>query len=611
MNIVRLTPAFKDYIWGGNKLKERYGKDTDLTPCAESWELSFHPDGPSRLPDGRMLSEAVTPCELGKNATDFPFFPVLNKFIDAESNLSVQVHPSDAYALRAENSFGKTEMWYIVEAAEGAGIYLGFNRDVTRDELEAAIQNETLTDLLNFYPVKAGACYFIPAGTIHAIAKGCLIYEIQQNSNLTYRVYDYGRRGKDGKPRELHVDKALAVTTLSKYEPIAMAGDLLGVSKYFTVRRVTVTGTQTACVGGASYRCLTCVRGCGRLNNESVNAGDSFFLPAGLGNYTLEGEMEIIMTETRKYYIGIDLGGTFIKGGIVDDEGRIIIKDKVPTESDKGASAVIANIVGLCTSLLSRVNMTAADVVGVGMGVPGMIDSEAGAVIYSNNLGWEDLSICGPVGEALGLPVKITNDANAAALGETKFGGGKNRKSSVMLTLGTGVGGGVIIDGKIFEGNHSAGAELGHAVIIAGGEPCTCGRRGCLEAYTSATALIRETKRAMEAHPESEMWAVGSLDAVDGKTAFTYKDTDPVAAAVVAGYIEKLGVGITNYANTFRPEVMILGGGVCAEGDRLILPLREFLNREIYAGSRGPAVELVTASLGNDAGLLGAAALMM
>ena len=611
MDIMRLTPAFKDYLWGGNKLKERYGKRTDLTPCAESWELSFHPDGPSRLTDSRTLAEAVTPRDLGTNVADFPFFPVLNKFIDAEGNLSVQVHPSDAYALREENSFGKTEMWYIVEAAEGAGIYLGLNRDVTRAEFESAIQNETLTELLNFYPVKAGECYFIPAGTIHAIAKGCLIYEIQQNSNLTYRVYDYGRRGKDGKPRELHVDKALAVTTLSKFEPITMAGDLLGVSKYFTVRRVTVKGAQTDCVGTGSYRCLTCVKGAGKLNHETVQVGDSFFLPAGFGSYTLDGEMEMIMTETRKYYIGIDLGGTFIKGGIVDDEGKIIIKDKVPTESDKGAAAVIGNIVGLCNSLLARVGMTTADVQGVGMGVPGMIDSETGVVIYANNLGWEDLSVCGPVGEALGLPVKLTNDANAAALGETKFGGGKNRKSSVMLTLGTGVGGGVIIDGKIFEGNRSAGTELGHEVIVAGGEPCTCGRRGCLEAYTSATALIRETKRAMEAHPESAMWEVGSLDAVDGKTAFTYKDTDPAAAAVVASYIEKLGVGITNYANTFRPEVMILGGGVCAEGDRLILPLREFLSREIYAGSRGPAVELVTASLGNDAGLLGAAALLM
>ena len=317
------------------------------------------------------------------------------------------------------------------------------------------------------------------------------------------------------------------------------------------------------------------------------------------------------MAETRKYYIGIDLGGTFIKGGIVDDGGRIIIKDKIPTESGKGAEAVIDNMIRLCHTLLSLAKMTVADVQGVGVGIPGMVDSQMGAVIFAANLGWKNIPLGELMNKALGLRVKLTNDANAAALGEIRFGGGKRRNNAVMLTLGTGIGGGVIIDGRIFEGNRSAGAELGHEVIVAGGEPCACGRQGCLEAYASATALIRDTRRAMQAHPESKMWAVGSLDAVDGKTAFTYKDTDPVAASVVANYIEKLGIGITNYANIFRPEVIILGGGVCAEGDRLILPLREFLNREIYAGSCGPAVELVTASLGNDAGLLGAAALMM
>ncbi len=318
-----------------------------------------------------------------------------------------------------------------------------------------------------------------------------------------------------------------------------------------------------------------------------------------------------MMSDTRKHYIGIDLGGTFIKGGIVSGEGDIIVKDKLPTESEKGAITVIGNMISLCHSLLTQADMTTADVEGVGMGVPGIIDSEAGVVIYANNLGFENLSVCTPISEQLHLPIKLTNDANAAALGEARFGAGKNRKSAVMLTLGTGVGGGVIIDGRIFEGNRSAGAELGHQVIVAGGEPCTCGRRGCLEAYTSATALIRETKRAMQAHPESAMWGVGSLDAVDGKTAFDYQDKDPVAAAVIADYIERLGVGITNYANIFRPEVIILGGGVCAEGDRLILPLRVYLNRELYAGIRAPAVELVAASLGNDAGLLGAAALIM
>lgn len=317
------------------------------------------------------------------------------------------------------------------------------------------------------------------------------------------------------------------------------------------------------------------------------------------------------MTEIRKYYIGIDLGGTFIKGGIVDVTGNIIVSDKVPTEREKGADGVALNISNLCKTLLASVNMSSSDIVGVGIGAPGMIDSTGGNVIFSANLGWENFAISEEVEKRVGLPVRIANDANAAALGETKFGCGRNFDNTVMLTLGTGVGGGIVIDGKLFEGNMSAGAELGHSVIVAGGESCTCGRRGCLEAYASATALIRDTKRAMEANKDSKMWQIGSIDRVSGETAFAYKDSDTAAKAVVDGYIEKLAVGITNIANEFRPEAVILGGGVCAEGDVLIKPLQELVDKEIFAGSKGPRVKIITATLGNSAGLLGAAALWL
>lgn len=608
MKIQKLYPECKDYIWGGEQLKTKYGKQTDKTPCAESWELSFHKDGLTRLIDGRVLVETVTEKELGENIKEFPFFPVLIKFIDAKDNLSVQVHPSDEYALKNENSFGKTEMWYIVEAEEGAGIYLGFNRDVTKVEYETAIKENRLTELLNFYEVKAGECYFIPSGTIHAIGKGCLICEIQQNSNLTYRVYDYGRKDKNGNERELHIEKALQVTKLTKHENKALSGDLLGVSKYFTVKKLGVKN-EVLQADNKTFQCLTCVKGQGEIDGQTMQAGDSFFVPTRFGEYTLKGDMEIILTEIRKYYIGIDLGGTFIKGGIVDDLGNILITDKVPTESEKGADRVATNIANLCKAMLSNVNMTASDIVGIGMGVPGMIDSSKGEVVYSNNLGWEHFLISEEVEKQTGLLVKIANDANVAALGETKFGCGKDYNNTVMLTLGTGVGGGIIINGKLFEGNRSAGAELGHSVIVAGGEQCTCGRKGCLEAYASATALIRDTKRAMLADKNSKMWQIGSLENVTGKTAFDYKDIDESAKKVVDGYIEKLGVGITNLANEFRPEAVILGGGVCAQGDNLIKPLQEFVKREIFAGNKGPQVKILTATLENSAGLLGAVAL--
>ena len=606
MKTEKLFPVFKDYLWGGNKLKEKYGKETDMTPCAESWELSFHKDGETLLSTGEPLS-SLPKSSFGENVSEFSDFPLLIKFIDAKSDLSVQVHPSDEYALKNENSYGKTEMWYIVDCEEGAGIYLGFKNDVTKAEFKAAIEENRLTDLLNFYPVKSGESYFIPSGTIHAIGKGCLICEIQQNSNITYRVYDYGRVDKNGNPRELHVEKAMAVTALKAHVNVTLNSDLLGVSKYFTVRKLS--GNSDIFVDAGSFASLTCVRGSGRIGAISVSAGDTFFLPAGYGRCEISGDVELIMSEVRKYYVGIDLGGTFIKGGIVNDKGEIVVKDKIPTESEKGSEGVAKNIAALIDSLLAKANMTPSDVIGIGMGVPGMIDSEKGEVVYSNNLGWEHFFISDKVEKLTGLNVKIANDANVAALGETLFGCGKNYSNTVMLTLGTGVGGGIVIDGKLFEGNRSAGAELGHSVIVAGGERCTCGRLGCLEAYASATALIRDTKKKMTENPKSKMWQIGSLDTVNGKVAFDYKDTDAAAAEVVNNYIEKLGIGITNIANVFRPEAVILGGGVCAEGDNLILPLKKQLAKDIFAGDKGPGVEILIATLGNDAGILGAAAL--
>ena len=313
----------------------------------------------------------------------------------------------------------------------------------------------------------------------------------------------------------------------------------------------------------------------------------------------------------RKYYIGIDLGGTFIKGGIVDGTGALLAIDKTPTEKLEGGLHVVENIVALSRKLLEKLSLTTSDICGLGMGVPGLIDSANGVVVFAGNLRFERFEIAAEIEKRLGVPVKIANDANVAALGETKFGCGKDYENTILVTLGTGVGGGIVIDGKLFEGTRSAGAELGHSVIVAGGEQCTCGRKGCLEAYASATALIRDTKRAMEADKDSKMWEIGSTENVTGKTVFDYKDCDGSAKKVVENYIEKLGVGLVNLANEFRPEAILLGGGVCAQGDNLVKPLQALMDKEIFAGKRGPQVKILTATLGNDAGVLGAAALWM
>ena len=297
MNIEKLYPAYKDYLWGGEKLKTKYGKNTDTKPLAESWELSFHEAGPTRIADGRTLVEAVTLEDLGKKCRKFDGFPLMIKLIDAKDDLSVQVHPSDDYALKNEKSFGKTEMWYIVEAEENAGIYIGFKRKVSREELEEAIKNNSVTELLNFVKVKAGESYFIPSGTVHAICKGCLICEIQQNSNLTYRLYDYGRKDKNGNVRELHVKQALAVANLNKFRNKKFYFNILGRCRYFKVKKLTVENKKVLKKNAGSFRCVTCVTGEGEINGIKFSRGDSFFISALCEKIELTGNAGIILTE--------------------------------------------------------------------------------------------------------------------------------------------------------------------------------------------------------------------------------------------------------------------------------------------------------------------------
>lgn len=214
MAILKLTPSCQDYLWGGSRLRTDFGIKSDLEPLAEAWVLSCHPDGPSYLPDGTTLADyaAAHPEALGTDCAKFEQFPILTKFIDASSNLSIQVHPSNDYALKNEHQYGKSEMWYVLDCVPGAYLYYGFTHEISKEEFAERIKNNTLTEVLNAVPVHKGDCFFIPSGTLHAICQGIVVVEVQQNSNVTYRVYDYGRVGADGKPRALHIEKALDVT---------------------------------------------------------------------------------------------------------------------------------------------------------------------------------------------------------------------------------------------------------------------------------------------------------------------------------------------------------------------------------------------------------------
>lgn len=308
------------------------------------------------------------------------------------------------------------------------------------------------------------------------------------------------------------------------------------------------------------------------------------------------------------YYIGIDVGGTNIKGVVIDGEGRLLCRAGVKSGTGK---EIADNAAALCNALIADSGQPLKSFKGIGIGCAGMIDSENGTVIFAGNLKLESFPFAKVIEEKVGLKAYITNDANAAALGEAKFGAGKNYKNSLFITLGTGVGGGIVIDGKLFEGNRSAGAEIGHMVIERGGDRCTCGRRGCFEAYASATALIKRTRWAMEEDAGSAMWQSCTSDTADGKTAFSYADADVSAREVVDWYIKRLACGLVNLANIFRPEIIMLGGGVAGQGERLTLPLQSMMDKELFGGTRYAPVKIAVASLGADAGAFGAAALVM
>lgn len=306
------------------------------------------------------------------------------------------------------------------------------------------------------------------------------------------------------------------------------------------------------------------------------------------------------------YLIGLDVGGTFVKGLVLKD-GAPVYEADVPTEIGEKLADCLESLV---EKLVRGSGAVFSLVEGVGVGCPGIIDSTTGTVVRAANLLLENYPLKAVLEEKLALPVKVCNDANAAALGEAKFGAGQGYTDSVLITLGTGVGSGIVIGGKLFEGNKSAGAEIGHMVIEHGGLRCTCGRRGCFEAYCSARALTLKTREVMEDDTSSAMWKTYNHETVDGRTAFEYMDTDRSAKKVVDWYIKYLACGVANVANIFRPQVIMIGGGVAAQGTRLTRPLKALADLEIFAPDYAP-VEIKCASLGNRAGTYGAAALFM
>ena len=582
MSILKLKPACKPYIWGGRRLINEFNVEYDGKILAEAWELSCHPDGASTIVNGEFGGQTLRDYielngqeVLGENCRRFRDFPLLIKFIDAKRSLSIQVHPSNAYALEHEGQYGKTEFWYVIDAEPDAFIYYGFKREISREEFARRIEQNNLLEVLKPVKVQRGDMILIESGTLHAIGAGILVAEIQQNSNVTYRVYDYGS------DRELHIEKALEVTNRKPIVRKVGAYPHIADCDYFTVDKLTLDGTRTYRMQGhvdrSSFLSILILDGHGTLSNQTeafeYRKGDSFFLPAGSGDWQLEGVCDALLTTVRPKLnpirVGVTIGSSEIQMGLVDENNRLMAVEKRATEPQRGADVIIKETARNILKLLEANGIPLDQCVGVGAGVPGTIDRQLGKVMYSNNLCWENVSLTKELGKLIPCPVRIANDADCAALGESVAGAGRRVRDMVLLTLGNGLGSGIMLNGKLFEGGMIGGAEVGHQVISVNGRHCTCGRRGCLEAYVSVPALMSAAQKVLGRKTTLEE----IFERCDRG------DADMVE--VFDQYAMMLGHGVVNIVNMFRPQLILLGGVMSAYAERMIKPIEEMMREGV------------------------------
>ena len=314
----------------------------------------------------------------------------------------------------------------------------------------------------------------------------------------------------------------------------------------------------------------------------------------------------------EQFTIGVDLGGTTITAGLVDKDYKIIHKITCDTNLPRPEAEVEQTIADLCRQTAKEAGVDWQQICWVGIGTPGSANSEDGVVDFNANFGYVNWQLAADMEALLNCKVYIENDANAAAYGEYLAGGAKGARYAMMITLGTGIGGGFIMDGQIYSGFNFAGAEFGHMAIVKDGRPCMCGRKGCWEKYASSRALTEDTREALKAHPDNMMWqlAKGELANVNAKTAFDgMRAGDPLATELVRNFVDYIGCGLTNLINIFQPEVVCIGGGVSKEGETLLAPIREYVDKNDYARMGVKRVHIKAAQLRNDAGVVGAACL--
>lgn len=632
MSVLKLRPACKEYLWGGNKLMLDFHKKYEGGKLAETWELSCHPDGLSVVANGPWAGKTLAEYlesggieMLGKNCRRFEEFPILIKFIDARDNLSIQVHPDNSYALKNEGQYGKTEMWYIVDCEEGAFLYYGFAKEVGREEFQRRVEDNTLLEVLNKVSVQKGDVLLIEAGTIHAIGKDIVIAEIQQNSNVTYRVYDYGRVDTEGRQRDLHIEKALAVTNRIPLVRNKPATPHLAKCDYFTVDKLNLDGRMLKKVVGMvsedSFAHFLIVEGEGGIvcNGEKADfeKGDSLFLPAGSGEFHVEGKCEALITtigeKANPIRIAVDMTSRRIQVGLIDMNHTCFERKEMEIRPGEDYRITVKNVGAAITEMLEKNDVKVDNCIGIGAGLPGTVDRKKGRVIYSNNIGWQNVPFVKELQQYIPLPVYINNNANCIALGEMVKGAAGEYVNTVLLTIGNGIGGSIILNGEIFEGRMPGGSELGHMSIQMDGPLCTCGRRGCLETYASIPALLKDAKEAMLGNKDSFLWELccgNQENLTEDMIVCAAKKKDGTAEAVIYRYIRSLCTGITNITNIFGPDLVLLSGSLFSRNEYLLEEIRSFIEKECFGklGTGVPDIKAVNDS--KNAGLTGAANLI-
>ncbi len=429
MSILKLKPACKDYLWGGRRIAEEYGVEYDGDILAEAWELSCHPDGPSTIENGPFAGCSLQDYidkqgrqVLGVNGRRFKDFPILIKFIDARQNLSIQVHPDNAYALKNEGQYGKTEMWYVMDAGPEAFLYYGFKEKISREEFEKRIKEDTLLEVLNAVSVQKGDVLFIESGTIHAIGKDILIAEIQQNSNVTYRVYDYGRVGKDGKKRDLHIEKALAVTNRVPIVRAKNSYPHVADCDYFTVDKLNLDGhimnKMEGQVTEASFVSILILDGEGNITvgqeNITYKKGDSFFIPAGSGAYTVEGYCDALITTIHEkaspVRLGVDIKEQETHVGLVDAAGQFLASATIKTMANAKPADLVEDVSLKILSLMEDTGIAMDECIGLGIGLPGLVNQDNYLVTCPYFDNWVDVDLKGMFEKYLPLPIEMINN---------------------------------------------------------------------------------------------------------------------------------------------------------------------------------------------------------